>query len=239
MPAVRLPKMTPTAEGGWRARRVIPNDVRQKYLRLYGKKHEERFNSGQVPVSLARQKLAETWFNEIEARINNIRAERKGEGRTLTPMQARALAGKWYNWWTTGHLAKPSPLAHWQDFRDQLIDRAWTGAEAAGDPAAPDWDAAAFWDRDYDAREPARAMAADYGETSMFLHSEHLTLEPAARELFLDYVCRDLFNALDLLIRRTKGDYSEDRHPKEFPKFDRTVDPGLTAWDLFKRGSNG
>ena len=226
--------MTPTAEGGWTARKVIPKDVQDEYLRLFGKKHEESFNSGPVPVAIARQKLT-SWFNEIEARINNIRAERKGEGRTLTPMQARALAGKWYSWWTTRHLAKPSPLAHWQDFRSQLIDRAWAGAEDVGDRDVLDWDAAAVWDRDYDAREPARAMAADYGETSQFLHSEKLALEPAARELFLDYVGRDLFDALELLIRRARGDYSEDTHSQEFPEFNRTADPGLTAWVLFER----
>ena len=38
------------------------------------------------------------WLSEIEARIANIRAERKGEGQTLTPQGARALAGEWYKW---------------------------------------------------------------------------------------------------------------------------------------------
>jgi integrase len=48
-------------------------------------------------------------------------------------------------------------------------------------------------------------------------------------------VCRDLFAALKLLIRRAKGDYSEDEHPREFPKFERTADPGLMPWMLFER----
>jgi hypothetical protein len=78
-------------------------------------------------------------------------------------------------------------------------------------------------------------MAADFGETSQFLHSKHLTLEPTARELFVDFVSRDLHKALRLLIRRAKGDYSEDEHPKQFPEFERTADPGLTAWNLFER----
>ena len=68
MPPARLPKMTPTAEGGWTARKVIPEDVQDEYQRLYAKKYEERFNSGPVPVALARQNLA-SWFNKIEARI--------------------------------------------------------------------------------------------------------------------------------------------------------------------------
>jgi integrase len=226
--------MTPTAEGGWTARKRIPADVQGAYEKTYRVRWEERFNSGPVPLSLAREKLIE-WVNDIEARIKNIRAEQKGEGRTLTPMQARALAGDWYLWWTARHLAKPSPVAHWQEFRDRLFDRAWRGAEIEGDPEHPHWNPSAFWDENFDARALARAMAADHGETSQFLHSKHLALEPAARELFLDYVCRDLFDALDLLIRRAKGDYSEDPLPKEFPKFERTADPGLTPWDLFER----
>jgi integrase len=175
------------------------------------------------------------WLSDIEARISNIRAERKGEGQTLTQMHARALAGRWYRWWTTKQQTKPLPLAHWKEFRDHLIDRAWAGAGDVGDPEAPDWNPAAVWDDNYDARAPARAMAADYGETSQFLHSEQLPLEAAARELFLDYVCKDLFGALDLLIRRARGDYSEDTLPQEFPTFARMADPGFTFEALFER----
>jgi len=231
--------MTATAEGGWIARKRIPNDVGDDYLRLYGKKHEERFNSGPVPIGLARQDLA-NWFNEIEARISNIRADRKGEGRSLTPMQARSLAGEWYVWWTERHLAKPSELDHWQAFLDAYIDEASHGAmnvtiAETGDPGHPDWSAAEVFERSFEARESARAMAADFGETSQFLHSKHLTLEPSARELFVDFVCQDMPKALRLLIRRAKGDYSEDAHPQTFPKFQRTADPGLTAWKLFER----
>jgi hypothetical protein len=155
----------------------------------------------------------------------------------LTPLQARALAGRWYHWWTTRYLAKPLPLAHWQEFYEHFTDEASYGAMNVGDPDAPDWDPAAVWDRDYDARKLTRALAADHGETSQFLLSEHLALDPAARELFLDYVARDLFNALNLLIRRARGDYSEDQHPKAFPQFDHSADPGLTAWDLLSVGS--
>jgi integrase len=232
-------KLTPTADGGFTARKRIPADVRDDYGRQFGKgppQWEAWFNSGPVPVGLARAKHRE-WLSDVEARIANIRAERKGEGRTLTPMQARALAGEWYLWWTTRHLAKPSDLKHWQEFYDQLCDRASDGARAVtgGLDEPPGWDAATVWEQNYEAREDARAMAADWAETSQFLHAKHLTLEPAARELWLDYVCRDLFAALDLLIRRAKGDYSEDTHPNEFPKLERTNDPGLTPWALFER----
>jgi integrase len=232
-------KLTPTADGGFTARKRIPADVREDYGRHFGKgrpRWEAWFNSGPIPIGLARAKHRE-WLSDVEARIANIRAERNGEGRTLSPMQARALAGEWYHWWTTRHLAKPTALKQWQDFHEQLCDSAYHGAVGVtgGLEAPPGWDAGAVWEQNYEAREDARAMAADWAETSQFLHTKHLTLEPAARDLFLDCVCKDLFAALDLLIRRAKGDYSEDEHPKEFPKVECTPDPSLTPWALFER----
>jgi integrase len=242
MARVVLPKMTPTAEGGFSARKRIPEDVQDAYQELYGKKHEERFNSGPVPVGLAREKLT-AWFNEMEARIKNIRAERKGEGRTLTPMEARSLSGKWYLWWTARHLSKPRDHVSLDIVFDQLIDAALDGVRdvyiaQTGDhynDVPKDYFDAVF-ERDFEARKPARAFAADCGETSQFLLSENLTLDPASRELFLDYVCKDMFEAFRLLIKRAKGDYSEDTHPGKFPpKFERKTDHGLTPWVLFER----
>jgi integrase len=230
-------KLSPTAAGGFTARKRIPADVREEYKRLYDVAHEAWFNSGPMPIGLARAKHRE-WLSNIEACIANIRAERRGEGRTLSPMQARALAGDWYLWWTTRHLAKPAPeLKHWREFYDLLCDSASDGARSVtgGLDAPPGWNAAEVWEQNYEARADARAMAADFAETSQFLHAKHLTLDLAARELWLDYVCRDLFAALDLLIRRAKGDYGEDTHPKEFPKLGAAADPSLTPWGLFKR----
>jgi integrase len=227
-------KLTPTAQGGFSGRKRIPADVQDEYQKLYGKRHEERFNSGAVPAALARKKHRE-WLSEIEARIENIRAERKGAGRTLTPMQARALSADWYRWFTARRPVRPEDLKYWKEFRSHLIEQAEDGAWRVGDPGDPEFDAAAIWEDNYNARELARAFAADYAETSQFLQTQRLVLDPDARELFLDYVVRDLFGALDLLIRRAKGDYSEDTLPNQFPNFVQTTDPGLTPWALFTR----
>src|SRR3982074_3421239 len=98
-------KFNPHQDGSFGGRKRIPADVQEAYAKLYGNHSEERFNSGPVPIGIARAKHRE-WLSDIEARISNIRAERKGEGRTLTPMQARALSGQWYDWFTGRHLAK-------------------------------------------------------------------------------------------------------------------------------------
>jgi len=86
-------KLAPTCKGGFVVRRVIPLDVRDEYARLYNLRTEERLNTGPMPVLLARAKHRE-WSSDIEARITNIRAARKGEGRTLTPKETRALANE-------------------------------------------------------------------------------------------------------------------------------------------------
>jgi hypothetical protein len=65
----------------------------------------------------AKQKFRE-WDAEVTARIEAIRAERKGEGVTLTRQQARALAGEWYHWFITRHPTSDS--AYWEAIRDQV-----------------------------------------------------------------------------------------------------------------------
>jgi len=92
-------KLIPARKGGFITRKVIPFDVRDEYEKLYGQRTEERLNTGPMAVLQARARHRE-WSSEIEGRIANIRAGRKGEERGLTPKEARALAGEWYSWFT-------------------------------------------------------------------------------------------------------------------------------------------
>jgi integrase len=228
-------KLERTASGGFTARKRIPEDAQETYERLYGRRWEERFNSGPVSIGLARQKHRE-WLNEIEARITNIRAERNGEGRTLTPKEARGLAGEWYHWFTARRLAKPRPAVHWQDLRSELYDSLHDGIWwASGEPWTPERDPFELWEENPKVREQVRPIVADCGEVSQFLHAKTLTLDPASRDMLLDCVCHDLFEALKLLERNAQGDYSEDRYAKRFPAFERTGDPALTPWALFEQ----
>src|SRR5580704_11991898 len=108
-------KLAPTSKGGFVARKVIPLDVRDEYSKLYEQCTEERLNTGPMPVLLARAKHRE-WSSDIEARFANIRAERKGEGRTLSPKEARALAGEWYGWFTARMEARNWLAQVWEDY---------------------------------------------------------------------------------------------------------------------------
>src|ERR1700733_1299281 len=194
------------ARGGYTARKQVPPDVRGEYERLYGSRHEAWFNSG--PVGLPQAKaLHREWLSLVESRIANIRAARTGNGSTLTPQGARALAGEWYRWFITFMSAKKWSVSAWREYQEQ----AWDGVHAASVPPHADWS-----DVDLD---HVRPLVADEAKTAQFLAAKHLQLDAASRDLFLDHVVRDFFAAVDTLTRRSEGDYQDD-YQKRFPKAD-------------------
>ena len=85
------------------ARKRLPDDVREEYGRLYGRRLEEKFHRrADTDPAVARREFHE-WSAHVEAKISNIRAQRLGEGISLTRQQARALAGEWYDWFVAQH----------------------------------------------------------------------------------------------------------------------------------------
>jgi integrase len=224
-------KLASAGKGGFIARKVIPFDVRNEYAKLYGQRIEERLNTGPMPVLLARAKHRE-WSSEIEARIANIRAEHRGAGRTLTPKEARALAGEWYGWFTARMAASNWPADIWEEYeahvRSELYGPAMIGGVFSGDPLD-------FWERDSAMRERVRPIIADEAKSHQFLAAKRLTLDSDSRTMFLDYVTRDFFAAVALLARRARGDHGPDKWAEQFPRYEGTTDPNLTAWTLFER----
>jgi integrase len=224
-------KLAPTQEGGFIARKVIPADVRAEYAKLYGRRVEERLNTGPMPILHARAKHRE-WSSEIEARIANIRADRKGEGRILTPLEARALAGEWYGWFTTRMAASNWPAEVWEDYesqvRSELHGPAMAGGVFSGDPLD-------FWERDSAMRDRVRPIIADEAKSHQFLAAKKLTLDPVSRTMFLDYVTRDFFAGVRLLARRARGDFGPDKWVEQFPRSEGAGDPTLGTWALFGR----
>jgi hypothetical protein len=131
-------KLTPTASGGFTARIRIPEDCQDAYEKHFGVRAEARWNSNGATTTTIAEAKAREWQSEIKARISNIRAERRGEGRTLTPKQARGLAGDWYKWFTTRHLAKPRPAPQWEAYYSELYTElqgeVWKVSEVGRDP---------------------------------------------------------------------------------------------------------
>jgi hypothetical protein len=121
MPRVAT-KLTPTKGGGFTARKRLPEDVQDEYERLHRVRWEARLSIPPgTPIVQARA-LHREWLTEIESRIANIRAEKKGEGRLLTPKDARGLAGEWYHWFIERHTQKARTPTYWEDLRDSVSD---------------------------------------------------------------------------------------------------------------------
>jgi hypothetical protein len=221
-------KLTTDGNGNYRARKRIPNEVREEYGCLYGRSFEEKFyRKASTKPNVARREFNE-WLADVEARIDNIFAQRAGEGIALTRQQARALAGEWYEWFLARHTSSDKD---WDKARDQVQD-AMRGA--VGEKRWEDNHPDELWEQDEELRRAVRPVLADVGETSQFLATKALVPNNNARVLFLDFLYKDLAEALRRLIRYSKGDYSPDTYREQFPKRDG-ADGGETPTQLFER----
>lgn len=177
---------------------------------------------------LVKQKFRE-WDAEVAARIEAIRAERKGEGISLTRQQARALAGKWYHWFIARH--PTSDLEKWDAVRDQVNDALRTAVgDAEWDRSDPD----ELWREDAKLRTAVYPVLADVGETAQFLAMKHLALNAEGREDSFYWLYDDLAAVLQKLRRVARGDYCDDGYAKHFPKFEGP-DSGETPQQLFEQ----
>jgi integrase len=191
--------------------------VREAYGKLYGRRHEDLFYAPPGTTEAEAKRLYGEWLADVEGRIAGIRAERKGEGISLTHRQARALAGEWYEWFVARH--PDSEGETWESVRDSVFDalKAAAGDEAwEGEPRRRD----ELWKHDESLRKAVRPVLADVGETAQFLHSQRIVLNSQGRDLFLDNLYEDLAAALKRLIRNAAGDYSPDKYPERFPKLE-------------------
>ena len=222
-------KLRQDTNGNFVARKRLPDDVREEYGRRYGARHEAKFSaSARVGPQAAKQKFRE-WDIEVDWRITSIRSERSGEGVALTPQQARALAGEWYEWFIVRHPLRD--LQAWDNLRDWVHDAL---REAVGHDEWERGRADELLREDEDLRKEVHPVLADVGETAQFLAAKGLTLNREAQARFLDWLYDDLWAALSRMIRNADGDYRDDRYAERFPKFDG-ADSGETPKQLFDR----
>lgn len=217
------------SKGNYRARKRLPDDVRDEYGRLYGPRVEAKFSGPASTKPHVAKQLFGEFLAEVEGRIATMRAQHKGEGISLTLKQARALAGEWYDWFVEHHPV--SDQKKWEDLRDQVQDAL---REAAGDDVWNDSKPDDLWREDDDLRKAVRPMLADVGETAQFLGMKGIALDNETRDRFLDFLYDDLSAALKRLMRISEGDYSADKYRERFPKFEG-AGTGETPWQLFEK----
>jgi integrase len=215
-------------KGNYRARKRLPDDVRDDYGRLYGPRLEAKFFA---PASTKRheaERQFDEWKLETNGRIAAIRAQRNGDGTALTRQQARALAGEWYDWFLARH---SSSERNWDEARDKVQDAM---REVVGERRWEENHPGELWEQDEELRTAVRPVLADVGETAQFLATKALVLTNDARDQFLDHLYNDLAEALRRLIRLSEGDYSPDKYRERFPKFEG-ADSGEKPMQLFER----
>ena len=153
-------------KGNFSARKRLPDDVREEYGRRYGQRVEAKFFA---PASkgAADAKRVSRLEAEVAGRIAAIRAERTGEGVPLTPRQARALAGEWYEWFVVRHPLRDAET--WEDLRDRVHEAL---RDAVGDDAWERSHPDDLWWQDEDLRREVRPRFGRRGRDSAIPCSE-------------------------------------------------------------------
>ncbi len=119
--ALRMVALNRLPDNRWFARKVIPEDIREEYARLYGMRREAHLKlPADTPRHEAKARLGE-WEAEVETRIATLRAQRNGQGQPLTKLNAIALAGRWYTWFVGQHESDPGPPKRWRELSDHLV----------------------------------------------------------------------------------------------------------------------
>lgn len=95
--------LSQNSSGKFKARKRLPDDVREDYGRLCGARYEARFTAAAGTKRSDAERQFDERKAEINARIASLRAEYNGKGKPFTCQQARALAGKWYEWFIARH----------------------------------------------------------------------------------------------------------------------------------------
>jgi hypothetical protein len=192
----RVSSLQRARSGAFRARKRLPDDVRVQYQALYGPAWEVKLTIPATTTPERAKALHIAWLAEVEGRIATLRASKGCNGQDLSQLEADALAGDWYRAFTAQRRDNPGNPRDWRELREILLDM-------AGDPETGEVD--------FDQPEVLKGVAIEC-RTAVFLTDRGLTLSEAGQSLFLAAVAREFLYAADMLERRARGDWSDDKH---------------------------
>jgi integrase len=192
--------------GAWRSRKAIPASVRAEYQRLYGgpqarsgKAWEAIFGEpASTPLHRAKALHAD-WLSLVERRIAALKGARASEGATaeLSQRDADALAGQWYQWFTSQYVDNAGHASHWSELKGLALELL-----------------------DLDEDHAAGGIAIE-GRVERFLTDRGVTLSKGSMALFLDRVSSQFIAAASTLERRARGDWSVDQHMAQLAPYHR------------------
>lgn len=182
--------------GLWSARKSIPSDVRE----ASGKREEKKTWSAALSVGQAKAELA-AWLEPIEDRIERLRACQTGDAVTLTQRQAAALAGEWYKGISTTEEPRFTESGGVWDWGADI-----EAIRPQGDDLYDD--------------EPLRPIPAVVRARDDLLNDKGLRLMPESAERLLQAMLRFYLDFLQLMKRRTEGDFGPDPVLTTLPAFE-------------------
>ena len=232
----------PREYGMHHARIRIPADIADNYTKFYHERREVKASwPATIPQDEADRKAA-AWALKVKERFAALRAAKAGQLRRLEHREVHALVGAWYVEFVARHEANPGSPEPWdralddfdvalkiaggweeRDFDDLLSDPSVLAAIRNDTPAATD---DPLIDRGFSI---ARAAQAD-----RWLLDRGYALTPESRAAFLDALAPRYADAIALLLRRAKGDYSRDPIAETFPSLEPTTKAAVSIrglWD--------
>jgi hypothetical protein len=217
---VFMPKLRRRTRDTYTARVKIPPDLRDVHEHLFGQRWAIKTT---WPKSLSPSEAlaaCASWGASIQDRFDALRAAKSGQLRTLSHIEVHSLVGAWYQDYVAKYEANPGDPEAWaialDDFGDALVMASGTATDTTdryallSDPVvlaalrddAPAATGDPLIDRGFSI---ARATQAD-----RWLLDHGYALTPESRAAFLDALAPRYADALTLLLRRAKGDYSRD-----------------------------
>lgn len=181
----------------YRLRKPIPPQYRETAVRLFGVKSELTVSLGTKDRKEA-LRLAPRYLEELERKMEAIRAAAERPPQALTHMQVHALAGVYYKERLANNQANPGDYLAWSVEHDDLLS------------ACPCDEMTGEW---FDYEPNARAITeAEMFLTEQQLYADASSIYAMARALWLAKV-----QLAETMMRRSKGDYGPDEYAPRFP----------------------
>jgi len=219
-----MPSPEKRPRGSYTARIKIPAELREVYASKFGQRWSIKKTWPKTLTQAQANEKCEAWIKATTARFDALRAANAGHLATLDHRQIHALVGQWYMEFVHEHEIRPGDPAGWQMALEQFGDALTMAgglAERDHDDLLRDPDVLAAIRNDWPVPEDplidrgfsiARATQADQW---LMDHGYALTRE--SRDAFLDALAPRYADALALLIRRARGDFSRDPIAETFP----------------------
>lgn len=209
--------------GAWKARKVIPEDVRA----AYGKANETPTWPSSLKPAEAKAAFS-TWLAEVEGRVERLRKIATATPVRLTHREIHALAGKWYQERVRIHEDDPGDVSGWEAALDQMEPLDEDAAQVAYEQG-----------RVYDG--PIKRIPWLEQEAAALMEREGVVVDRQSDEALVERL-HELFPRLcDLILRRARGDYGPDPFAAQLPEpapsqtVARPAADGVTITTLFEK----